>query len=240
MKIVITTSGIGSRLGDITNYTNKSLVNIGDKFIIDYIFDFYKHLKNIEFIITLGYKGNYVKQYLTLAYPKLLSKINFVNIDVYKGIGSSLGYSLLQVKDLVDEPFIFHCCDTIILDKLNIDYKENTLFVYKKFNAAQYSTVNVDDKYVKKINNKGAKIFDFIYVGVSYINDYKLFWNNLENIYNADINNQQLSDIHVYMSMLKTTKFKFKVIEKYFDIGNQTEYSNNLKDFEKKYKFLFK
>ena len=42
MKVIITTSGIGSRLGDLTKYTNKSLMKVGDKFAIDYIFDLYK------------------------------------------------------------------------------------------------------------------------------------------------------------------------------------------------------
>tara|TARA_X000000368_G_C23043488_1_gene718067 strand:- start:1189 stop:2769 length:1581 start_codon:yes stop_codon:yes gene_type:complete len=240
MKVIITTSGIGSRLGDVTNYTNKSLVNIGDKFIIDYIFDLYKKIEDIEFIITLGYKGDIVKQYLTLAYSKLLNKIKFVEVNLYKGAGSSLGYSLLQVKEFVNEPFIFHCCDTIILDKLSLNLKENTLFVYKKFDGAQYSTINILDNYVKKINNKGEKIFDFIYIGVSYIKDFNLFWNHLENIYNKNKNFHELSDIHVYMCMLKTIKFEFKVINQYFDIGNQTDYSNNLKKFKKKYDVLFK
>ena len=37
MIILITTSGIGSRLGKLTKYTNKALIKIGDKLAIDYI-----------------------------------------------------------------------------------------------------------------------------------------------------------------------------------------------------------
>lgn len=43
MIVIITTSGLGSRLGEYTNYINKSLIKIGDKFVIDYIFDSYKN-----------------------------------------------------------------------------------------------------------------------------------------------------------------------------------------------------
>lgn len=240
MKILITTSGIGSRLGNITQYINKSLVKIGDKLAIDYIIDNYKHLPNVEFVITLGYKGDFVKQYLTLAYPKLINEIQFVDVNLYQGPGSSLGYSLLQTRTFINEPFIFHCCDAIFIDKINFNFNKNTLFVFKKDYAAQYSTVNVVDDYITQINEKGANIFDFMYVGVSYIKDYELFWNCLEKIYMQDKYFHQLSDIHVYMEMLKTIKFKFKILNKYFDIGNQNDYAIVLEHFKKKYNVLFK
>jgi len=36
-KVLITTSGLGSRLGELTNYTNKSLIRIANKPAISYI-----------------------------------------------------------------------------------------------------------------------------------------------------------------------------------------------------------
>ena len=112
MKIIITTSGIGSRLGDLTKYTNKALVRIGNKFTIDYIIENYKNNKNVSFIITLGYYGDLVKQYLEIAYPNI--NFEFITIDKYKGDGSSLVYSLLKCKDAIKEDFIYACCDAII------------------------------------------------------------------------------------------------------------------------------
>ena len=38
-KVLITTSGLGKRLGNITNYTNKALVKIGDKPAISHIIE---------------------------------------------------------------------------------------------------------------------------------------------------------------------------------------------------------
>jgi len=40
-KVLITTSGIGSRLGDLTDYTNKALIRIGDKAAISHIIEMY-------------------------------------------------------------------------------------------------------------------------------------------------------------------------------------------------------
>ena len=80
-KVIVTTSGLGSRLGNITDYTNKCLVRIGDKPAISYIIESYP--TDTEFVITLGHYGDYVKQFLELAYPTY--NFSFVNIDKYSG-----------------------------------------------------------------------------------------------------------------------------------------------------------
>jgi NDP-sugar pyrophosphorylase family protein len=110
--VLITTSGIGERLGEYTKYTNKSLIKVGDKYAICYIIENYD--KDTHFIVTLGHYGNYVKDFLTMAYPD--RTIEYVYVDKYQGEGSSLGYSLLQAKPLLQHPFIFHCCDAITFD----------------------------------------------------------------------------------------------------------------------------
>ena len=86
MKIIITTSGIGKRLGNYTKYNNKTLVRVGNKYAICYIIE--KYPMSSEFIITLGYYGDLVKQFLQLAYPN--HNFTWVTIDKYEGDGSSL------------------------------------------------------------------------------------------------------------------------------------------------------
>ena len=39
-KVLLTTSGLGSRLGNLTKFTNKSLVRVGDKPAISYIIEY--------------------------------------------------------------------------------------------------------------------------------------------------------------------------------------------------------
>lgn len=49
-KVLITTSGLGTRLGELTAYTNKCLIRIADKPVISHIIEAYP--ENTEFIIT--------------------------------------------------------------------------------------------------------------------------------------------------------------------------------------------
>ena len=103
-RVLITTSGIGSRLGNLTDFTNKCLVRVGNKPAISHIIEQYP--LDFEFIITLGHHGDLVRQFLTLTYP--LHNFVFVEVDNYKGAGSSLGYSIMQAKKFLQKPFIFH------------------------------------------------------------------------------------------------------------------------------------
>ena len=171
IPVVITTSGTGSRLDKLTKYTNKSLIKLGDKYAICYIIE--KYPTDTEFIITIGHFGSYVKQFLELAYPS--HNFIFVEIDKYEGAGSSLGYSLLQTKEYLDKPFIFHCCDAIVKDPISFDPTKNTLFVSKSESNSQYASISIEDKYIKTLNNKGSHSFDFVYTGISYIKNYFQF-----------------------------------------------------------------
>jgi NDP-sugar pyrophosphorylase family protein len=96
-KVVITTSGIGSRLGEFTKYTNKSLLRIGSKPAISYIIENYP--ADTSFVITLGYYGEQVREFLEIAYPD--HSFEFVTVDQYEGGKSSLLYSLSQAKHLL-------------------------------------------------------------------------------------------------------------------------------------------
>lgn len=50
-KVLLTTSGLGSRLGNLTKFTNKSLVRVGDKAVISYIIETYP--KDVEFVVCI-------------------------------------------------------------------------------------------------------------------------------------------------------------------------------------------
>ena len=219
-KVLITTSGVGSRLGNLTKYTNKSLIRIGKKPVLSYIIEAYP--KDIEFVITLGYYGDHIREFLTLAYPEY--KFTFVEIDNFQGSGSSLVYSMFKAKNFLQCPFIFHACDTIVLESIP-EPQYNWLGGYPSSSSTNYRSLSVKDDIVIKINEKGELNYDYDYIGLAGIFDYEDFWKSLEEVYNDHELDTQLSDCHV-INNIDSKTFKCHVFHKWYDIGN----SLSLKD----------
>lgn len=63
MKVVIFAGGLGTRLSEETGIRPKPMVEIGGKPILWHIMKIYSHYGFNEFIICLGYKGYYIKEY---------------------------------------------------------------------------------------------------------------------------------------------------------------------------------
>jgi glucose-1-phosphate cytidylyltransferase len=63
MKVVIFAGGLGTRLAEETEIRPKPMVEIGGKPILWHIMKTYSHYGYNDFIICLGYKGFYIKEY---------------------------------------------------------------------------------------------------------------------------------------------------------------------------------
>src|SRR3989344_96151 len=63
MKTIILSGGIGYRLKEETEFKPKPMVRIGEKPILWHIMKMYAHYGYNEFIIALGYKGDYIKDF---------------------------------------------------------------------------------------------------------------------------------------------------------------------------------
>ena len=114
--VCIPTAGTGSRLQNLTSNLNKSLITVANKPVISHIIE--KFSEDTQFVIILGYKGNLVKEFLKIAYPK--RKFIFTSVDLYEGEGSGLGRSLMTAKQFLNDPFIFCSCDTIVKEKIPV------------------------------------------------------------------------------------------------------------------------
>jgi glucose-1-phosphate cytidylyltransferase len=63
MKIVILAGGLGTRLTEETTVRPKPMIEIGGKPILWHIMKIYEHYGYNDFIICLGYKGYFIKEY---------------------------------------------------------------------------------------------------------------------------------------------------------------------------------
>ena len=214
-KVLITTSGIGSRLGKITNYTNKCLVRVGTKPVISHIIESYP--KEITFVITLGYYGNQVKDFLEIAYPNI--NFEFVNVDNFNGPGSSLLYSLLKAKKNLEIPFIYHACDTITSETIPPPNK-NWIAGYDGKDSSSYASLSTIGSKVSDIHRKGHMNFDCLHMGLVGIFDYKYFWKNAYSIIKNHPNDSTLGDVDVLKQIIPEKSFDIISCRDWFDIGS--------------------
>ncbi len=63
MKVVILAGGYGTRISEETDLKPKPMVQIGGKPILWHIMKIYSHYGFNDFVILLGYKGYYIKEY---------------------------------------------------------------------------------------------------------------------------------------------------------------------------------
>lgn len=63
MKVIILCGGVGTRLKEETEFKPKPMVYVGNKPIIWHIMKMYAHFGFNEFILALGYKADYIKEF---------------------------------------------------------------------------------------------------------------------------------------------------------------------------------
>jgi glucose-1-phosphate cytidylyltransferase len=64
MKVAILAGGLGTRLAEETEIRPKPMVEIGGQPILWHIMKHYAHFGFTEFVIALGYKGEYIKRWM--------------------------------------------------------------------------------------------------------------------------------------------------------------------------------
>lgn len=177
-KVLIPTAGTGSRLGGMTKYINKSLISVGNKPVLAMIIDAFP--AETEFVIATGYKGELVKEFLSLAYPD--RKITFVDVLLYEGEGSGLGLTVLKCKEYLQEPFIFCACDTIVTEKIPLP-DHNWIGYDHREAANRYRKVHMDQNgMITEIDEKEAVYGELSepYIGLAGIYDWEDFWDAME------------------------------------------------------------
>lgn len=175
--VFIPTAGTGSRLGGLTKYLNKSLVSIENKPTLTRIMEMFP--EDTEYVIAVGYKGELVREFISLACNN--KKITLVDVYPYEGEGSGLGYTISCCKKHLQKPFVFCSCDTLVTEKVP-DLDCNWMGWDDRDNKEQYRTISIDNGIVKSINEKNSSLAGNAkpYIGLAGIYDYELFWDAMD------------------------------------------------------------
>lgn len=100
MKVLILAGGFGSRLSEETDIRPKPMAEIGGKPILWHIMKHYSHYGFNEFVILLGYKGYYIKEY-------------FANYFLHQSdVTIDLSTNQMQVHNNTSEPWKVTLLDT--------------------------------------------------------------------------------------------------------------------------------
>lgn len=142
LPVIIMAGGVGSRLKPLTNVLPKPLIPIGEKTMLEEIFDrFAKHGCN-KFYLSVNYKAELIEYYIQQ--QKLPYEIDFFKEDKPMGTAGSL--SLLKGK--INETFFVSNCDIIIEEDYSqiLDYhkknkNEITLVAALKSIPIAYGTI---------------------------------------------------------------------------------------------------
>jgi dTDP-glucose pyrophosphorylase len=214
--VLLTTSGLGTRLGELTRYTNKSLVPLGRLPVISHILNGYP--RDTHIIVTLGHHGERVMHLLALAHPE--RRFEFVWVDNYSGPGSSLVHSILCAKDRIDGPFVYHACDTIVPGAVPPP-TDNWVGGCVCCDMKDYRTLNVNNGRVTRINEKAAPGGEYAYVGVAGIADWEMFVEEGKKIHDDQRGEQDLSDANIIQKMMaRGAGFRCHVFPRWADVGN--------------------
>jgi hypothetical protein len=172
-RVCIPTAGTGSRLGDLTSFVNKSLVNIANRPTLSHLIEQFSD--DVEFVIALGHKGHLVREFLELAYPQ--RQFFFADVKTFEGPNSGLGLSLLACKQYLQQPFVFISCDTLVKEPIP-DPQENWMAFSEVDDLKPYRTLAIQGRQVEAICEKGEGKDGThkAYIGLAGIQDYLTFW----------------------------------------------------------------
>ncbi|HEY4935373.1 MAG TPA: glucose-1-phosphate cytidylyltransferase [Puia sp.] len=160
MKVVIFAGGLGTRLSEETDIRPKPMVEIGGKPILWHIMKTYSHYGFNEFIICLGYKGFYIKEFfmdyymhnsdMTVELESNKVNIHFTQTESFKvtlvdtGLETKTAGRLRRIHRYVgNEPFMLTYGDGVC----DIDINELVKFHKNHGKIATVSAVQPDARF---------------------------------------------------------------------------------------------
>jgi choline kinase len=177
-KVCILAAGRGAKMSNLAKDIHKGLLPLDNKPILSHIIESFPN--EVEFVIAVGYKKELLKQYLEVAHGD--RKITLVEVNNFDGPGSGPGYSMLQCKPHLQCPFILDTVDTLVAEDVPPpDHDWLGIGEIDQRETERYCTTRLENDLVVKLDDKTRNSNRYAYIGLAGINNYKLFWESLEN-----------------------------------------------------------
>lgn len=185
MKVLILAGGLGTRLSEETDVRPKPMIEVGGRPIIWHIMKLYEKFGYTDFLILLGYKGYYIKEYFT----NYFLHQNDVTVDMKEnktffhgnaaepwtitlmdtGIDSMTGGRIKKAHKFVgDERFMLTygdgLCNIDMSDQLDFHKSHGKLITMAavqpdgKFGAFEHTDVGQVSRFVEKPRGDGSWI----------------------------------------------------------------------------------
>lgn len=172
--VFIPCAGLGTRMGGLTRHLSKAMVTLAGKPAISHVLAQFP--ADTRFVIALGYRGELLREYLQLVHGE--RQIEFVDVACHDGPGSGLGHTLLCAEALLQRPFVFCSCDTLVEDAIPAP-DHNWAAWADAGQLDSYRTLGLDPalQQVTLVRNKGEHDqHSRAYIGLAGIHDWQTFW----------------------------------------------------------------
>lgn len=227
IPVVIMAGGKGTRLDPFTKILPKPLIPIGEKTIIERVMDNFKKFGFNKFIITLKYKAEMIRTYLSESSRDY--QIEFIEEKEY--LGTAGGLSLLKSK--LRSTFILSNCDIIVdanFDGLLNYHRENnnkiTILGVIRYIKMPYGVLEIQEGNLKKFVEKPEYYF-IINSGI-YVLEPEII---------SLIPEGESIDMPELLKLAQERNLKIQVYPlncSWFDIGQWEEYNKSI-EFIKRY-----
>jgi len=174
LKVVLLAGGFGTRLSEETDIRPKPMVEIGGKPILWHIMKTYSHYGYNEFVVLLGYKGYYIKEYfanyflhqsdVTIDMKNGSMEVHNNSSEPWKvtlldtGLHSMTGARIKKAQKFIgDEPFMLTYGDGVA----NIDIKELVAFHKEHGKALTMTSAQPDGRFGALEISKYNQVVEF-------------------------------------------------------------------------------
>ena len=174
MKVLLLAGGFGTRLSEETDVRPKPMAEIGNKPVLWHIMKIYSHYGFNDFVILLGYKGYYIKEYfanyflhqsdVTIDLSNNKMEVHNNSSEPWKvtlletGLDTMTGGRILQAKKYIDSTFMLTYGDGVA----NVNLTDLLAFHRRHGKAITMTAVQPEGRFGSLQTDNTNKVLSFM------------------------------------------------------------------------------